>query len=351
MRHTFKPLRELGDIDIAGIELNTKSRDDIPALLIGLQHLYCDKSPRARLLVLLEEHLAPHVSHDLGRPGMELWKILVMGVLMQGLDCDFDRLHDLVNEHNTLRKFLGHADLRDRCRYSYRSVVDNVRLLTPELLSEVGKLVVGSGHKVSKKKPGETLHGRCDSFVVETDVHYPTDVHLLWDAMRCLIRESARVANGCGLAGWRQWKHVTTSVRQKFHAVRTTRRAKPEDVQAYLWQCRDLVARAELTLARLHNPRPGPFVGPGKRDVPAHCIDHAKRRIDRVGRRLPDGETIPHDEKVFSIFEPHTRWVSKGKAGVMVELGVPLCIVDDECGFILHHRIMWEGSDGTMRCR
>ncbi len=151
MRHVIKPYRELGDIDIAGIDLGRKCRDDMPALLIGLQHLYCDKDLRSQLFALLEEHLAPDVSHDHGRPGMNLWQILVMGVVMQGLNCDFDRLHDLVNEHNTLRKFLGHADIWDRRQYSYQSVVDNVNLLTPELLAEVGKLVVGSGHKVSKK--------------------------------------------------------------------------------------------------------------------------------------------------------------------------------------------------------
>ena len=190
MRHVMKPHRELGDIDIAGIDLNYKCRDDMPALLIGLQHIYCDGELRSRLFALLEEQLAPDVSHALGRPGMELWKILVMGVVMQGLNCDLDRLHDLVNEHKTLRKFLGHADIFDCRQYSYQSVVDNVGLLTPELLSRVGELVVGSGHKVSKKKPGDLLSGRCDSFVVETDVHYPTDVSLLCDAMRCLIRES-----------------------------------------------------------------------------------------------------------------------------------------------------------------
>ena len=55
--------------------------------------------------------------------------------------------------------------------------------------------------------------------------------------------------------------------------------------------------------------------------------------------------TIAHDEKVFSIFEEHTRWVSKGKAGCAVELGVPVCVVEDQFQFILHHKILWEGSD------
>ena len=67
--------------------------------------------------------------------------------------------------------------------------------------------------------------------------------------------------------------------------------------------------------------------------------------MDPVERRLLKGETIPHEEKVFSIFEEHTRWVSKGKAGTPVELGVPVCVMEDQFQFILHHKILWAGGD------
>ena len=69
------------------------------------------------------------------------------------------------------------------------------------------------------------------------------------------------------------------------------------------------------------------------------------RQLDQVRRRLLDGETIAHEEKVFSIFEPHTRWIVKGKAGVPVELGLPVCILEDQHQFVLHHKILWQGSD------
>ena len=341
MRQTI-PQRQLGDVGIENIALDYKSRDDIPAILIGLQHLYTDKTLREQLFALLEEKMVPNVNHKLGRPGMDLWQILVMGVLMQGLNCDYDRLQDLVNEHKTIRKFLGHSDIFDDSRYSYQSVVDNVTLLSPELLVAVGKLVVDSGHQVSKKKPGAPLCGRCDSFVVETDVHYPTDVNLLWDAMRCLLRTLGCEANAAHIGGWRQCKHLTASVRRKFHAVRKTRRASPEDVRAYLGQCGDLVTRTEETLLALR------VVGITKdKDLVAmaNYFRHARRQIDQIDRRLLQGETIPTAEKVYSIFEEHTRWISKGKAGTPVELGVPVCVLEDDCGFILHHRIMWAGSD------
>ena len=86
---------------------------------------------------------------------MEMWRILVLGVIKQGLGCDFDRLHGLANEHKTLRRFLGHADVWDEHRYHYQTLVDNVSLLSPELLVGVNHLIVESGHAVARKKPGQ----------------------------------------------------------------------------------------------------------------------------------------------------------------------------------------------------
>ena len=80
-----------------------------------------------------------------------MWRTLVMGVIKQGLGCEFDRLHELVNEHKTLRRFLGYADVWEDLRYSYQRLVDNVSLLRPELPGEINHLIVGSGHAVLGK--------------------------------------------------------------------------------------------------------------------------------------------------------------------------------------------------------
>ena len=343
MREVHRSQFQLGQVPVEKVWINPKSRDDIPAVLKGLQHIWCDEALRARLFVLLDEHILPEADRTVGRPGMDLWQILVLGVLKQGLGCDFDRLHDLTNHHQTIRAFLGHGDFDDKTRYEYQTVVDNVSLLTPELLSAVGRLVVESGHKVAKKKPGEPLRGRCDSFVVETDVHYPTDVSLLWDAVRCLLRETGLTAEQYAVRGWRQWRHLSREVKKLFNKVRSTRRAQrhPERVAAYVERCRALVERAEATLDVLR----GQGVGELRCRSITGLAAHARRQIDQVERRLLRGETIPHEEKVFSIFEEHTRWVSKGKAGTPVELGVPVAIIEDQYGFILHHKVLWEGED------
>ena len=74
-------------------------------------------------------------------------------------------------------------------------------------------------------------------------------------------------------------------------------------------------------------------------------MQHAIRQIDQTKRRVILGENIPHAEKVFSIFEPHTEWISKGKAGVPVELGVKVCILEDQHQFILRHQVMEKKTD------
>ena len=76
-----------------------------------------------------------------------------------------------------------------------------------------------------------------------------------------------------------------------------------------------------------------------------HWLDHVLRLADQVERRLIGGEKVPHAEKLFSVFETHTRWVSKGKAGAPVELGVPVCVVEDQHRFVLDWSVLWEGED------
>jgi hypothetical protein len=62
------------------------------------------------------------------------------------------------------------------------------------------------------------------------------------------------------------------------------------------------------------------------------------RQMDLVERRLLRQETIPHQEKVFSLFEPHTQWIAKGKLFPPVELGHPLLITTDQHELILDYQ-------------
>jgi len=152
MRQVKSPQLKLGELAIADIKFDLKSRDDIPPLLLGLQYIYTNLELRNKVFSILEEVLSPGVDRNNGRPGMEQWKILVLGVVRLNINCDYDRLHELANNHKTIRQMLGHATFADEYQYNLQTLKDNVSLLSPDILNRINELVVNAGHKLVKKK-------------------------------------------------------------------------------------------------------------------------------------------------------------------------------------------------------
>jgi len=77
-------------------------------------------------------------------------------------------------------------------------------------------------------------------------------------------------------------------------------------------------------------------------------LDLLKKHIDLVNRRLILGETIPHQEKIFSIFEEYTEWITKGKQHPGVELGKNLAITTDQYGLIVDYHLMEQETDNQI---
>lgn len=364
MRQLISPQISLGTIDIAAIELDPRSRDDIPRLLRGLQYIYMTPAVSAEVFALLAEIIplkadGTPVSTETGRPGMTQWQILVLGTLRLGLNTDYDRIQELANQHRTVRQMLGLSDFTEETCWGVQTLKDNLRLFTPDLLERINQVIVKTGHRLVKKSPADGLEVRCDSFVVETDVHYPTDTNLLYDAVRKVIETSAALSETAGLSDWRQQAYNVRCLKRAYRRVHQLKRSRSKDeerrqerdqairqaVVDYLKMAENFVARAAVTRAILLNEQGIPlFVFTALDDYMAH----AKRQIDQVRRRLLDGERIPHAEKVFSIFEPHTEWINKGKAGVPVELGLRVAVTEDQFGFILGHRVMQKETDDAV---
>jgi transposase, IS5 family len=362
MRQVINPQLQFGEQDISAIVLDPRSRDDIPRILRGLQHIYTTPQLREEVFAILAEVLPEgedgkgKVSAETGRPGMEQWKILVLGTLRLGLNADYDRILELANQHTTIRQMLGHSDWADERRYSLQTLKGNLRLFTPEILDRINQVVVRAGHQLVKKSPEEGLNARADSFVVETDVHYPTDLNLLLDAVRKAIETCAQLCRDEGLSDWRQSKHNLRKLKRLYRRLQSLKRSTSKDPdkraarQGEIEQaCREYLALAEQLLARARDTRVRLHIG---HDLPTilladldQYIAYGELLSDQIRRRILGGERIPHEEKIFSIFEPHTEWINKGKAGVPVELGLRVAICEDQHGLILYHQVMQKSTD------
>lgn len=356
MRKIIDMQMKIGETAIAKIKFDLKSRDEIPKLLRGLQAIYCHEEVRKQVFRALLQLIPPHIDTKNGRDGMDLWKIFVLGTLRLNCNWDYDKLHEMANEHDTLRKMLGHGAMDKDYKYKLQTLKDNISLFTPEILDQINQIVVKYGHEIAGKKKDEKLTGSCDSFVVETNVHFPTDINLLFDALRKMLTLIMVVCGKMSFSEWRQGKYHIRKIKKLFRAAQnmkhaatkdSVKKAKREELiqqahQAYIDMAQVYIDRVRLTLLNIESSDIMVWL---RISQIQDYIQHAERQIDQIRRRIIEDETISHAEKVFSLFEPHTEWISKGKAGVPVELGLKVCIVKDQFQFILHHRVMQKETD------
>ncbi len=223
-------------------------------------------------------------------------------------------------------------------------------------MDKINKVVVDAGHQsLSKKKDIEELKGRCDSFVVETNVHFPTDINLLFDAMRKVITLLAFACEVVGVSYWRQYFFNMKKIKKLYNAVRRLKHSNSKDdnkrskreeliIEYYQSYLNLVVTYLDKATATIETLRTMGMSESKIREIEEY-IEDAERQIDQVRRRVMGDEKIPHSEKIFSIFEKHTEWICKGKAGVPQELGLKVCILEDQYGFILHHQVMQKQMD------
>lgn len=347
----------LGEIAIKDIKLDAKSRDDVPQILKGLQYIYITDELREKVFTILEQLIPENVSQKNGRPGMHLWRILVLGVLRLNLNWDYDRLHDRVNNHKTIRSMLGHAEF-DEHYYQLQTIEDNIKLFTPKILDEINQVIIEAGHGLIKKKE-IGLRSRCDSFVVKTNVHFPTDINLLFDAMRKSIELIGKLCEHHQISSWRQYRYNINRIKRlyryaqssKHGGVRTEEQKQKREKnikdkhQEYINLSLCYIEKIKQTLNELAITKTLSMTDQATIVSIASYIQHAFRQIEQIRKRVIQKEIIPHNEKVFSLFEPHTEWICKNKLGTPVELGLKVCIIEDEHQFILHHKVMRKQSD------
>ena len=172
MRLRYQEQPRLDCPEVGRIQLNLKCRDEIIPILRALQHVYEDLPSRRQLLDLVGKDVCGGCNRKLGRQGLDYWSITVLAAVRLGCNLDYDKLQNLAEEHRTLRLMMGIGDWEEKGAFDWRRIRDNVCLLRPETVVKLNQLIVAAGHELV---PEAIQAVRGDSFVVETNVHYPTE--------------------------------------------------------------------------------------------------------------------------------------------------------------------------------
>jgi IS5 family transposase len=349
----FETQFKLGQSSLSKIKLDYTSRDDITKLLLGIQSISLNKEAQTKIFQILEKTIKVQ---SIGRLGMSLWRILILGLLRQVINADYDRVHNLANNHAELRQFLGHGMIDCNDRYSLQSIKDNISLLTEDALDEINTVTAQLGHGMLDSRLTKQINVKTDSFVVKSNAHYPTDTSLLLDAMKFLIDLIGTLAKKHEIPGWREYKYCIRKIKtlkRKASSIRRSTSKKEEVIikrerlieethKELMILCQSILSRLDSTIALLKKLD---LIKTEQVALFDEFKVHANRQINQINRRIILKEVIPHSEKVFSLFNPFTEWVSKGKAGVPVELGLKVSILTDQHGFILTHRTMEQEQD------
>lgn len=346
MRKHFEQQLTLGITPISEVKIPHNPRNHMANLLAALKYIFITPKWNKQIFELLEEKIQS-TKNKTGRNGMSLWEIFTLSQTRMCMNLGYDELHDLSNYHTLLRGIMGvhQKDFSEGKKYSYQNIYDNLSLLEDDLLKGINEIIVKVGHEIFKKKSPD-LCLKTDSFVVETNTHFPTDYGLLWDC----IRKCIDIIEKLGLPKWRKskdWRKKIKNLNREIGRISCNGgKNKTErlinSAKLYLNKTNNLNKKIEEALRY-------DFTEEKELKLQIELLYYNEmllKHIDLVERRIIKGEKIPHGEKVISIFQPFVEMINKGKRNV--EIGKKVAITTEENNLIADWKICNKESDSEI---
>lgn len=243
-----------------------------------------------------------------------------------------------VSESSFLRNFakLGLQPMMD---FTFLSKAN--KYIEPSTWKKVNAMLLQKAIESKKKIDSERL--RVDSTLYETNIHYPTDSHLLWDSYRVLSHRIRLCTQ----------QHPASSLGNRFHdrkakklytyiSTHSNNRGKrvKQKVRSYyrtlIERVEALIDKAKAYVAYAHS------LGISSSDLDAieGYLPSIAKVVDQSRRRILQGKAVPNVEKIFSIFEPHTELIKRGKSGHPVEFGHMVTLAQTGAKFISYYDVM-----------
>jgi len=279
---------------------------------------------------------------DAGRDGITPAQTLRSLVLMRIKNWHYRDLRERINDGFTLRAFTQ-FDCNSVPKHDAFNRAFN--RITPATLAVINQQVVRAAVELGVE---DGKHLRVDTTVVETNIHWPTDATLLWDTVRTITRLVLELHEKLP-RGVKSFTNRTRSARRRMQQIQRMS-ARQRELQQTL-KYRELIG---ITNEVIRNARR--VIGVAKRVRKVDVLTHAAigaickqigefcalgdRVIDQARRRVLEGETVPVEEKVYSIFEPHTDLIKRGKTLKPVEFGHKVFLAESVRGLITEYRVL-----------
>ena len=278
-----------------------------------------------------------------GRCGLTAPQVLRSLVVMRVKNWDYRELRERIADGVTLRQF---TDFYCDPVPKHDAFNRGFNRLTPQTLKAVNDLVVQAAVALGLED-GAKL--RVDTTVVETDIHHPTDNTLLWDVVRVVTRLVGRLAKALEMRCIKGFHDRRRSAHRRMYEIQrmTTRQRQERQTTIYralIGIAEEVVASAKTALEKTATMRGKDLFAAmaidAIRDEIAHYCGLGEQVIDQARRRVLDGEQVPNAEKIYSIFEPHTDLIKRGKVRTPVEFGHKVFLAESAKGLITQYEVL-----------
>lgn len=287
-----------------------------------------DNTPTTCEYVLQDLNKGKIIKRRTGANGMTAEQVLRAAVVMRLYGFTYEDLAFHISDSRALRRFcrIGIADKG----FKKSALNANIKKLSPQTWQRISEdlLVHAKDEKIEKGRKA-----RIDCTVVASNIHPPSDSAQLFDSVRVIARLLTRARDQFGI------KIIFTD-----HRRRAKKRmigiqyAKSEKQRMPLYKdllkvtCKTIgyAIRAEEVLAR--------YCSQDLQLMGLICEikqygDLARKVYDQTFRRVVQGESVPADQKVFSIFEEHTDIIIKDRRDTYY--GHKICLTGGASNLIL----------------
>jgi IS5 family transposase len=280
---------------------------------------------------------------ETGRSGLTPQQVLRSLVLMRIKNWNYRELRERIADGCTLRQF---TDFYCMPVPRHDAFNRGFNRLTPETLKAINELVVQAAVEL-ELEDGQKL--RVDTTVVQTDIHHPTDNTLLWDFVRVVTRLVDRLAAALGRRRIKGFRDRTRSARRRMQEIQ--RMTSKQRQERLIGKYRELIGIAEEVIdsarTALRHTRKARgtdmitelAIAETRKEIEHFCKLGA-RVIDQSRRRVLYGEQVPTIEKIYSIFEPHSDLIKRGKVQTPIEFGHKVFLAESARGLITQYEVL-----------
>jgi IS5 family transposase len=232
-----------------------------------------------------------------------------------------------IDDSQFLRRFVG---VDDGAVMDFTTLSKVYKAIRPKVWKQINAQL--TRYAIEQKGiQGDSL--RADTTVYETNIHYPTDSSLLWDGYRLLGRwiEGIRAldpdAVGVKRLQLRRVKRLFQLIARRANQSENRRQLKRPyrallgHLERIVAWSRMVAAKCEERLAKEQYDLEAAHILGGQLTRRSELEALILKVFNQAQRRVLQGESVPNSEKIFSLFEPHTELLLRGKAGKPIEFG------------------------------